>query len=152
MFVFRVFLVLVFPHLYWILGDTLYLLVLSPNARKYGSEKLRIVTLFTQPFLKSILILRPLSRYSLCKNRSSRPDVFYAKGVLKNFTKFSGKYLCRGLLFNKFTGPRPATLLKRDFKTGAFLWILRKFNSSLKRLLYEWNILVNVSIYMLGLS
>ena len=27
-------------------------------------------------------------------NRSSHPDVFCQKGVLKNFVKFTGKHLC----------------------------------------------------------
>ena len=35
------------------------------------------------------------------------------KGVLTNFTKFTGKHLCQSLLFNKVTGLRPATLLKK---------------------------------------
>ena len=34
------------------------------------------------------------------------------KGVLRNFTKFTGKYLCQSLFFNKVAGLRPATLLK----------------------------------------
>ena len=29
--------------------------------------------------------------------RSSRPEVFYKKGVLKNFAKFTGKHLCQAL-------------------------------------------------------
>ena len=33
--------------------------------------------------------------------RSSRPDVFFEKGVLKNFAKFKGKHLCQSLFFNK---------------------------------------------------
>ena len=32
------------------------------------------------------------------------PEVFYKKGVLKNFTKFTGKYLCQSLFFNKVEG------------------------------------------------
>ena len=40
------------------------------------------------------------------------PDVFYKKGVLKNFAKFIGKHLCQSLSFNKFAGRRPAALLK----------------------------------------
>ena len=61
-------------------------------------------------------------------SRGSRPEVFYKKGVLRNFAKFSGKHLCQSLFFNKVAGlsiphenirkPRhidkPATLLKRD--------------------------------------
>ena len=37
-------------------------------------------------------------------NRSSRPEVFCKKGVLKNFTKFTGKHLCQSLFFNKVAG------------------------------------------------
>ena len=36
----------------------------------------------------------------------------------KNIT---GKHLCYSLFFNKDTGPRPSTLLKRDSNTGVFL-------------------------------
>ena len=48
MFVLGVFLVLIFPHSDWIRRDTPYLPVFSPNAGKYGPEKLRIRTLYTQ--------------------------------------------------------------------------------------------------------
>ena len=34
-------------------------------------------------------------------------------GVLKNFAKFTGKHLCQSLFFNKVTGLRPSTLLKK---------------------------------------
>ena len=40
---------------------------------------------------------------------SSVPEVFFKKGVLKNFAKFTGKHL------------RPATFLKRDSDTDVFL-------------------------------
>ena len=33
--------------------------------------------------------------------RSSRPEVFCKKGALRNFAKFTGKYLCQNLFFNK---------------------------------------------------
>ena len=36
--------------------------------------------------------------------RSSRPEVFYKKGVLKNFAKFTGKHLYQSLFFNKVAG------------------------------------------------
>ena len=38
-------------------------------------------------------------------NRSSRPEVFCKKNVLKTFVKFTGKHLCQSL--------RPPTLLKK---------------------------------------
>ena len=47
----------------------------------------------------------------MCK--SSRAKVFCEKGAPKNFAKFTGKHLCQSLLFNKVTGLRPATLLKK---------------------------------------
>ena len=36
-----------------------------------------------------------------CFDGSSRPEVFCKKGVLRNFTKFTGKHLCQSLFFNK---------------------------------------------------
>ena len=45
----------------------------------------------------------------LSTDRSSRPEVFCKKGVLKNFAKFTGKRL------------RPAILLKNRFSTDVFL-------------------------------
>ena len=32
------------------------------------------------------------------------PEVFYKKGTLKNFAKFTGKHLCQSLFFNKVAG------------------------------------------------
>ena len=37
------------------------------------------------------------------------------QGVLRNFTKLTGKQLSQSLFFNKVAGLRPATLLKRRF-------------------------------------
>ena len=45
----------------------------------------------------------------MCRDRSS----FMKRSVLGNFAKFTGKHLSQSLFFNKFTGLRPATLLKR---------------------------------------
>ena len=36
--------------------------------------------------------------------RTSRLEVFCKKGVLRNFVKFTGKYLCQSLFFNKVPG------------------------------------------------
>ena len=43
--------------------------------------------------------------------RSSRPEVFCKKGVVRNFAKFTGKHLCQSLFFNKVV----------DSGTGVFL-------------------------------
>ena len=62
-----------------------------------------------------------IAKTLMATSRSSRPEVFCKKGVLRNFTKFIAKHLCQGLFFNKVAGPRPAALLKRDHGTGVFL-------------------------------
>ena len=51
--------------------------------------------------------------WACSKHRSSRPEVFCKKGVLRNFTKFKGKHLYQSVFFNKVAGLRPATLLKK---------------------------------------
>ena len=38
------------------------------------------------------------------KLRSSCPEVFFKKGVLRNFAKFTGKHLCQRLFINKVAG------------------------------------------------
>ena len=37
-------------------------------------------------------------------DKSSSPKVFRKKGVLKIFTKFTGKHLCQSLFFNEVAG------------------------------------------------
>ena len=41
--------------------------------------------------------------------------MFCKKGVLRIFTKFTGKHLCQRLFSNKIAGWRTATLLKKSF-------------------------------------
>ena len=49
----------------------------------------------------------------LRKSEAATRSCSIQKGVLKNFTKFPGKHLCKSLFFNKTVGLRPATLLKK---------------------------------------
>ena len=53
--------------------------------------------------------------------RSSRSQMFYKIVILKIFA-ISQENTCVGVSFQ-----RPATLLKRDFIRGVFLWILQNF-------------------------
>ena len=65
-------------------------------------QKFRIT--FRKQFL-SRGVGNDLSSESICfMERSSRPDVLCQKGVLRHFTKFTGKHLCQGLFFNKVAG------------------------------------------------
>ena len=59
--------------------------------------------------------------------RSSRPEVFCTNSVLKKIACFTRTHLSQILFFNKSAYLGPATLLKRDSSTVAFLWILWKF-------------------------
>ena len=62
--------------------------------------------------IRSIIWWRSLTsnKQWLCTNTQKQPpEVFYKKGVLKNFAKFTAKHLCRSLFFNN-----PATLLKKE--------------------------------------
>ena len=55
-------------------------------------------------------------------SRSSHWRYSVKKGIFKNFANFTRRhYLCWSL-FNKVAEFRPATLIKRDFSTGVFLW------------------------------
>ena len=45
--------------------------------------------------------------------RIIHPEVFFKKGVFKNFAKFTRKQLCQGLFLNKVASLRPPTFLKK---------------------------------------
>ena len=61
------------------------------------------------------------------RGKKQPPEVFCKKGVLKNFTNFTGKTPAFELLFHKVVGLRPVTLLKRDSITGVFPVKFAKF-------------------------
>ena len=55
----------------------------------------------SQPLIMWILLdctnLAIKDKFCLSRYRTSRPQVLYKKGALKNFAKFTGKHLCQGL-------------------------------------------------------
>ena len=57
------------------------------------------------------------------------PEVFYKKGVLRNFAKFTGKHLRQSLFFNKVTGLMPATtpFPRTPFLIEHLWWLLLFF-------------------------
>ena len=64
--------------------------------------------------------------FSVC-HRGSRPEMFCKKGVLRNFTKFTGKHMCQSLFFKKLAGLKPATLLKKRLWPWCFPVNFTKF-------------------------
>ena len=53
-------------------------------------------------------------------SRSSRPEVFCEKGVLRNFTTWMRKQLCQSLFFNKVAGMRPENFIKKETLAQVF--------------------------------
>ena len=51
--------------------------------------------------------------------RSSRPEVFCKKAVLRNFAKFTGKHLYQSLFFNKVAG-LACNFIKKETLTQVF--------------------------------
>ena len=51
-------------------------------------------------------------------SRSSRSQMFFKIGVLRNFAMFTGKHLCWSLFLIKLQAWRPASLFERDSNTG----------------------------------
>ena len=82
--------------------------------------------LFLQKFM-SQMFDRVLNTHLCLTFRSSRPEVFRKNGVLKNFTKATGKRLCQSLFFNIVAALRPATLLKKRLRQRCFPVNFAKF-------------------------
>ena len=76
--------------------------------------------------LTSKIFYSKISQY-VRKNRSSRPEVFCKKGVLRNFTKFAGKHLFQNLFLNKVADQGPATLFRKRLWHRCFPANLAKF-------------------------
>ena len=53
--------------------------------------------------------------------------VFYENGVLEGFAKFTGKYLCQSLLFNKVVGLNFKEHLFFYRPPSDYFWFLSKF-------------------------
>ena len=52
---------------------------------------------------------------SLSNRRTQPPEVFYKKGVLKSFVKFTGKHLYHSLFFDKVAGLRLEQVFSCNF-------------------------------------
>ena len=99
MSVFRVFLVRILPHPDWIQRDSSYLSVFSPNAGKYGSEKLPIRALFTQCL---IFFVHFIIDFRSAAGREKVSEHFYrVQEVFKNLIYVRIYDSCRGTLREK---------------------------------------------------
>ena len=62
-----------------------------------------------------------------CLLRSSRLEVFWKKGVLRNFAKFTGKHLCQSLFFNNVAGLKACNFIEKENLAQVFSMNFAKF-------------------------
>ena len=77
--------------------------------------------------------LQWLIKYELLIVRSSHQKCSLKKGVLKKFTKFTGKYPCQSLLFNKVSGEIFSCGFCKIFKSTFFtehIWTTASLSSA----------------------
>ena len=65
-------------------------------------------------------VFRKISQNSQVNTRSSYPEVFCQKDVLKNFAKLVEKHLYQSVFFSKVTGWKPEALLKKRLQHKSF--------------------------------
>ena len=117
--------------------------------KRSGSSKCSLRVPTNLNFLKNLNQLGYLGRENLEKlgnieigrSRSSRQEVFFKKGILRNFAKFTGKRLCQSLFFDKVAGLRQlkkrpwlrcfpvnfVKFLRTPFRTEHLQWLLLFF-------------------------
>ena len=81
--------------------------------------------------------------FKLLTIRSSCPEVFCKKGVLRYFAKFTGKHLHQSFFFNKVAGLRPANSLKKRFWHRCFPVSFVKFLRTPFFIEHLWWLLLN---------
>ena len=79
-------------------------------------------------------------------SRRSRPEVFFKKGVHRNFAKFTGKHMCQSLLLNKVAGLRHATLLKKRLWRRCFSVNFAKCLRTLFYIEHLWWLILDICI------
>ena len=65
---------------------------------------------------QTITLHKDSHQWKFASDWSSRPEVFYKKGVLRNFAKFTRKHLCQSLFFNKVAGLRTPPVAASDLR------------------------------------
>ena len=94
-------------------------------------------------FIKQIksLSIHHLQKFTIQKQP---PEVFCKKGVLGNFTKFTGKNLRQSLFFNNVASLRPVTLLKKRLWHRCFPVTFVKFLRTIFFIEHPWWLLLTI--------
>ena len=109
---------------------------LLPQKRKYYFNECKTIQSYNRVDARFQIAKNLINNLnSISNGKSSRPEVFCQKSILRNFVKFTGKHLFQSLFFNKVAALRPATLFKKRQTlahcTSFFLWILWDFSDQL---------------------
>ena len=119
---------------------------LPPKERKYYFNECKTIQSYNRVDARFQIAKNLINNLnSISNGKSSRPEVFCQKSILRNFVKFTGKHLCQSLFFNKVAALRPATLLKKRLRHRCFplnfVKFLRTpfFIEQLWWLLLEWS-------------
>ena len=96
-------------------SDWIYRLYMSSAVSGYCKETLQLMSKFGIKLRKEALHSNFLvaNLRSLRGNRRSHRRCSVRNGILRKLAKFTGKHLCKSHFFNKVSGLRPLTLLKR---------------------------------------
>ena len=110
-------------------SDWIYRLYMSSAASGYCKKTLQLMSKFGIKLRKEALHYNFLvaNLRSLRGNRSSHRRCSVRNGILRKLAKFTGKHLCKSLFFNKVSGLRPLTLLKRRLWHKCFPMNFAKF-------------------------
>ena len=94
---------------------------LLPQKRKYYFNECKTIQSYNRVDARFQIAKNLINNLnSISNGKSSRPEVFCQKSILRNFVKFTGKHLCQSLFFNKVAALRPATLLKMRLRHRCF--------------------------------
>ena len=96
-------------------SDWIYRLYMSSTASGYCKKTLQLMSKFGIKLRKEALHSNFLvaNLRSLRGDRRSHRRCSVRNGILRKLAKFTGKHLCKSHFFNKVSGLRPLTLLKR---------------------------------------
>ena len=117
------------------LGDRIHCVLLFVINKVLSLYQRQFLMVLGEGHLKKLFLQQSPVLQKTTIYRSSRPEVFCKKGVLRNFAKFTGKHLRQSLLFNnlqlyqkrdwyRWLPVNLAKFLRTPFFTKHFWWML----------------------------
>ena len=106
---------------------------LTPILKNICQRLLLHCTHTTHCYLSVFLYIQHLLPHQYCYySEAVARKCSIKKGVLRNFSKFTGKHLCQSLFFNKVAGLRPVSLLKKTLAQAFFCEFCKIFKDTFR--------------------